>query len=213
MVDAHSVNLSEDVRVKDGSNTPSQALTTNKASAPEPTEEKKHVSCVKCGDTICGEDELWRFKYNGKTCDYCTRDYCDECFPQHICSSSELCTHCDRRFSNEFVAVAQYCRKKYCSVQCVNLCLEKNKDRPECWGCGKREEEAYESDQDEDSEEVYDCPACETSFEEDVNMSYICMDCEDEYSFFCSRRCFGRYHRRKGLDHEGMTFGEFDKKF
>ncbi len=95
----------------------------------------------------------------------------------------------------------------------MNLCFAKNKDRPECWGCGKREEEAEESDQDEDSEEVYDCPACETPFEEDLNRSHICMDCDDELSFFCSRRCFGRYHRRIGLDHEGMTFGEFDKKF
>jgi hypothetical protein len=210
--DAHSVNLPEDVRVKDGYSVPSQAPTTNWASVPEPTKEKKYISCAKCGDTICEEDELWRFNHNGKRCEYCATEYCDECFPQHICSSSELCTYCDRRFSNEFVAVAQYCRKKYCSPQCVNLCFAKNKDRPECWGCGDREEDTEdteESDQDENVEEDTQCIDCAISIEYDERSNYVCMDCENEDSF-CSRLCFNLYHKRKGWDHEGMTFGEYD---
>ena len=211
-VDAHSVNLSEAVRLKDGSKVPSQAPTANRASVPEPTEEKKYISCAKCGDTICEEDELWLFKYNGKRCEYCAKEYCDECFPQHRCSSSKLCAYCGNRFSNDFVVVAEYCRKTYCSQQCVDLCSEKNKDSPECRSCGGREEDTEdteESGQDENDEGGLHCKYCGVSIEYDDRTNYVCPDCKDEHSF-CSRRCFNRYHKGKGLDHEGMTFGECD---
>ena len=210
-MDTRSNNLLENMKEKDGSNYSSPAPTAKSESAPRPAQEKKDISCAKCGKIICGEDELWWFQFSGKTCEYCTKNYCSACFPQHNCPSSELCTHCERRFSNDFVLVAQYCRKEFCSQQCANLCFEKNRDREECWGCGSREEKAEESNQDENSEEVYECMTCGTSFEEDADRNYVCMDCEDNDSFFCSRRCFNRYHRKKGLDHEGITFAKFDR--
>ncbi len=219
-VDAHSVRPLEDVRLKDGSKPPPQAPTTNSKSVPELKEEKKYISCAKCGDSICEEGERWLFKYDGKRCEYCDRSYCNECYRGHVCPSSEVCAFCRKRFSKDVVFVAQYCRKIYCSLQCARLCYKKNKDRPECWECGDSEEDTEEesegdtedteeSDQDETDELDLHCEYCGVSIEHDDRTNYVCMDCEDEDSF-CSRLCFNRYHKRKGWDHDGMTFGEYD---
>ena len=226
-VDAHSVRPLEDVRLKDGSKPPPQAPTTNSKSVPELKEEKKYISCTKCGDSICEENELWSFKYSGRRCEYCHLAYCRECFGEHVCPSSVVCSHCGKRFSTALdVFQAEYCQKPFCSRRCANLCFRKNKDTPECQGCGNREDEseekteedadeeveegpedAEEGDQDEGEEWWYlPCSNCDILIRNDDPTNIECMDCEEE--FFCSWSCFKRYHQRKRLDHEGMTFGE-----
>ncbi|MEE9115945.1 MAG: hypothetical protein V3U09_03510 [Thermoplasmata archaeon] len=223
-VDAHSVRRLEDVRLKDEYKPPPQAPTTKSESVPEPTEKKKYISCAKCGDSICEEDELWLFKYDGKRCEYCSKEYCNECYEGHLCSSSEVCSYCAKRFSKDLGVMAQHCQKTYCSQRCLNMCFEKNQEKDECWDCCDREEDTEEeaeggpeenaedteqSDRDEADEYDIHCKNCGASIKHDDRSSYVCMECEDENSF-CYEGCFNRYHWWKKLDHKGMTFGEYD---
>lgn len=225
-VDSSPARPSEDARLRVEPKPPSSAPTAKTISVPKP-KEKKYISCTKCGDSICEEDELWSFKYSGKRCEYCHQAYCNECFEEHVCRSSVVCSHCGKRFSTALdVFQAEYCRRIFCSRRCAHLCFGKNKDTPECQGCGNREDEseeemeedtdeeveegpedAEEGDQDEGEEWWYlPCSNCDILIRNDDPTNIECMDCEEE--FFCSWLCFKRYHRRKRLDHEGMTFGE-----
>lgn len=223
-VDAHSVRPSEDVRLKDESKLPSQAPTANSKSVPEPTEKKKYISCTKCNDPICAEDELSLFKYGGKRCEFCSKEYCDECYEGHLCSSSEVCSYCGNRFSKDLGVMAQLCQKIFCSQRCLNMCFEKNQEKDECWDCCDREEDTEEeaeggpeenaedteqSDRDEDDEWDLRCKACGNSIKHDDRNAYVCLDCKDEDTF-CYEGCFNRYHWWKKLNHKGMTFGEYD---
>lgn len=225
-VDSSPARPSEDARLRVEPKPPSSAPTANIISVPKP-KEKKYISCTKCGDSICEEDELWSFKYSGKRCEYCHQAYCNECFEEHVCPSSVVCSHCGKRFSTALdVFQAEYCQRIFCSRRCAHLCFGKNKDTPECQGCGNREDEseeemeedtdeeveegpedAEEGDQDEGEEWWYlPCSNCDILIRNDDPTNIECMDCEEE--FFCSWLCFKRYHRRKRLDHEGMTFGD-----
>ena len=190
------------------------------------TQEGMNIICAKCKRTICSQRELEYYEDEIVVCEFCDQYYHPDCHPKHVCRESETCYHCDERVPKTHVFREDYCMRSFCSARCRDKCYEEMNDDPGCQGCGARtdveeeedveenveeeeEEEEEESDQDENDEGGLHCRECGISIENDDRTNIICMYCEVEDSF-CSRRCFNRYHRRKGWDHEGITFGEYD---
>ncbi len=177
------------------------------------------IICAKCKRTICSQRELEYYEDEIVVCEFCDQYYHPDCHPKHVCRESETCYHCDERVPKTHVFREDYCMRTFCSARCRDKCYEEMNDDPGCQGCGARTDveeedveenvEEEESDQDETDELDLRCRECGISIENDDRTNIICMDCEVEDAF-CSRRCFNRYHRRKGWDHEGITFGEYD---
>jgi len=184
------------------------------------TQEGMSIICAKCKRTICSQRELEYYEDEIVVCEFCDQYYHPDCHPTHVCRESEMCFHCGERVPKTHVFREDYCMRSFCSARCRDMCYEEMNDEPGCQGCGARTDveeegdveenvEEEEGDQDETDELDLRCRECGISIENDDRTNIICVDCEGEDDF-CSRRCFNRYHRRKGWDHEGITFGEFD---
>lgn len=183
------------------------------------TQEGTSIICAKCKRTICSQRELEYYEDEIVVCEFCDQYYHPDCHPKHVCRESEMCFHCDERVPKTHVFREDYCMRSFCSARCRDMCYEEMNDDPGCQGCGARTDveeedveenvEEEESGQDDNDEPDLVCRECGISIEEDDRTNYMCMDCEVGNAF-CSRRCFNRYHRRKGWDHEGITFGEYD---
>jgi len=131
---ASDITVSGNVEIAEGPATPPRSLREEPPIESKVSNEKKVIVCARCGKHLCDEDDLWLWSDEIAKCDFCERYFCEGCHQKHRCSGSEVCTFCKSRFSNEHVYKAEYCRKIYCSVRCVNLCLRENIDNPDCEG-------------------------------------------------------------------------------
>ncbi|MCK4456285.1 MAG: hypothetical protein KAW39_00940 [Thermoplasmata archaeon] len=164
------------------------------------TTKRRVVSCSRCNKTLIDETDLWLSGDEVVKCEFCSRPYCPECYREHRCPKSGVCFHCKERVPSDSVHIEGYCSKTFCSIRCRDLCRRKNEDDPDCKGCKDTETDRQE------------CLKCETIVtDEDGNIlddAIVCLD-DDCESVYCSRRCFLLDHKRKGLDHEHVTWKEY----
>lgn len=175
--------------------------------------EEKAVFCDLCGKRICDVNDLWLSRDEMTKCSSCGKYFCRDCYQAHNCPLSIVCSWCKERVASSSAITADYCRRIFCSPRCRDLCRRENRDNLDCQGCMDEEvgEGMEETDESEERIEKFYCPICDTLIlDEDGVMSNGAVYCEDDECdrFFCSRRCYRRYHKREGLNHECSMWKE-----
>jgi hypothetical protein len=162
-------------------------------------------------------------------CGFCREIFCkdslDECYENHECPGSMVCSKCGRRVQNEIVEIADHCHQYFCSPKCMNECWMKNFMKTGCFGCtvgSKNEKEEKEVDAEMEERDGFEEEAYHEEESEEEEMCgglpkrIACRRCQKEscQGRFCDGYCnkcrFDSCEIRCEYDGECKFCSEFD---